>query len=188
MLARAMLAEQAGDYGRADDLLQKAIDAERAIGDQPGLIEGLTIRGMFAVDHRERELAAAALSEALEIAVLYGSKMRLLPVLDALASFVHETDARACVRLAAAAEQLRKSLGAAPLPSEQARLGSYLATAKRRLGDTTYLQVWAGAQGQPLEALVNEARQFSRVLRVASQGARSRLRTHFRVGRWRSRR
>ena len=155
---RAQLAEQVGDYVEAERLLDESIAAARAIGDQPGLIESLTLRGIVAVERGARDVATDALTEALEIASLYASKMRLASLLEALAFFVVSTQPAACVRFAAAAEQLRKSLGAAPLPTEQARAGRCLEIAKRRLGDRAYAAIWLDAQTVPLEISLREAR------------------------------
>ena len=109
-------------------------------------------------------MATDALTEALEIASLYASKMRLAFLLEALAFFVVSTQPAACVRFAAAAEQLRKSLGAAPVPTEQARAGRCLEIAKRRLGDRAYAAIWLDAQTLPLEISLREAGQVLRAV------------------------
>ena len=159
---RAHLAEQVGDYVEAERLLDQSIASEREIGDQPGLIETLTLRGIVAVERGARDVATEALTEALEIASLYASKMRIASLLEALAFFVVSTQPAACVRFAAAAEQLRKSLGAAPVPTEQARAGRCLEIAKRRLGDAAYAAIWLEAQTVPLEVSLREAQQLLR--------------------------
>ena len=75
---RAQLADQVGDYVEADRLLDESIAAARAVGDQPGLIESLTLRGIVAIQRGGRDVAIDALIEALEIASLYASKVRLV--------------------------------------------------------------------------------------------------------------
>ena len=167
---RAQLADQVGDYVEADRLLDESIAAARAVGDQPGLIESLTLRGIVAIERGGRDVAIDALIEALEIASLYASKVRLAILLEALAFVVVSTRPAACVRFAALAEQLRKSLGAAPLPTEQARAGRCLEIAKRRLGDRAYAAAWLDAQTVPLEMSLREAQQLLRA--VPTQGPR----------------
>jgi predicted ATPase/DNA-binding CsgD family transcriptional regulator len=168
---RALLAEQEGDFVEANRLLDQSIASERAIGDQPGLIESLTLRGIVSLACGARQVAADALAEALDIASLYGSNMRIALLLEALSAFVVNTQPAACVRLAAAAEQQRKSLGAAPVPTEQARAGRCLEIAKRRLGDRAYAEIWLDAQGLPLETSLREAYRWLRS--TPTQGARS---------------
>ena len=160
LLARALLAEQAGDYAAADRLLEQTVAAERAVEDQPGLLQSLTLRGAVALERGNRQLGTAVLAEALEIAALYGSKLRLTHLFEALAFLMLEPNPAASVRLAAAAEQLRTALGAAPLPSEQARVGRNLRFAKRRVGEPAYAELWMDAQGESLDAILVEARQL----------------------------
>ncbi len=160
--AQALLAEQMGEYGAADRLLDRSIASERVAGDQPGLIESLTLRGVVALESGDRQLATEVLAEALEIAWLFGSKMRLAHLLEALAQFAVRGQPAVCVRLAATAEQLRASLGAAPVATEQARVGRCLELAKRRLGDRAYADIWLEAQTLPLEVALSEARQTLR--------------------------
>jgi DNA-binding NarL/FixJ family response regulator len=88
--------------------------------------------------------------------------MRLALLFEALANLVVSTQPAACVRLAAAAEHLRKSLGAAPLPTEQARVGRCLEIAKRRLGDQPYVDIRLDAHKVSLEASLAEARLLLR--------------------------
>ncbi len=154
---RAHLAERQGDLAQADAVFSEAVDAQRAIGDQPGLIESLTMRGAVAVLRDERQLAATLLLEALDIAVLSGTRMRLARLFEALASLFVDWDPEACVRLAAAAEQLRLVLGAVPLPSERERLGRYLQSARQRLGARVYATSWSAAATVGLDATLSEA-------------------------------
>jgi ATP/maltotriose-dependent transcriptional regulator MalT len=156
----AQLAEQAGDYVEAERLVDESIASERRIGDQPGLIESLTLRGIVALERGVRQVASDAFAEALEIAAPYGSKLRLAQLFEAVASLVVGTHPAMCVRLAAGAEQLRLSLGAAPTPIAQARVGHALDAAKRRLGARAYADVWMDAHTQPLESIIDEARQL----------------------------
>jgi non-specific serine/threonine protein kinase len=158
--ARALLAEQAGEYLAADELFEQAIDAERAIDDQPGLLRSLTLRGAVAAGHGDRQVAAGALAEALQVAQQHASRLTLAHLLEALANLVRDTDLTACVRLAAAAEQLRTALGAAPSPTERARMGRYLDVAKRRIGEKAYAELWLEARSESLDASLDLAREL----------------------------
>jgi len=159
-MAQALLAEQMGDCVSADRLLEQTVAAERAADDQPGLLHSLTLRGAVALARGDRKAATAALVEALEIAALYGSKLRLTHLFEVLGNLMLETSPAASVRLAAAAEQLRSALGAAPMPTEQARVGRYLETAKRYVGEEAYAELWRTAHTEPLDSTLTQARQY----------------------------
>ena len=170
--SQALLAEQVGEYVDANRLLDQSIASGRAAGDQPGLIESLTLRGVVALESGDRQLATEVLAEALEIAWMFGSKMRLAHLLEALAQFAVSVRPSACVRLAAAAEQLRKSLGAAPVPTEQARVSRCLELAKRRLGERAYANIWLDVQARALETVLTEARHMLRAAPVHDSRSR----------------
>jgi predicted ATPase/DNA-binding CsgD family transcriptional regulator len=159
IITEAQLAERRGVYPEADRLLAEALGVQRAIGDQVGILESLILRGTIAVDRGEPSVAAELLLEALDLAVSFGSKIRLARLLEALAAWLVDWQPETCVRMAAAAEQLRAALHAVPFPREQARLGRYLQTARQRLGQRVYRDVWTGAAAVTLETTVVEARE-----------------------------
>ncbi|MBV9322650.1 MAG: hypothetical protein JO352_02550 [Chloroflexi bacterium] len=142
---RAHEAEADGNHAQADRFLAEAVEAQRADGDEPGLIESLKLRGAVAIERGDRQLAATLLLEAMDLVVLFGSRMRLTRLFEVLACLFVDWQPEACVRLAAAAEQLRTTLGAMPLPSDQARLGRHLQTVRRRVGQRAYGGIWGAA-------------------------------------------
>jgi non-specific serine/threonine protein kinase len=131
------------------------------------LLHSLTVRGAVALTRGDRAAAAGALAEALEIAALYGSKLRLTHLFEVLGNLMLESSPEASVQLAAAAEQLRSALGAAPMPTEQARVGRLLETAKRCIGEDAYAQLWRNAQAESLETMLSQARQYLQSLSEA---------------------
>jgi non-specific serine/threonine protein kinase len=159
LITEAQLAERRGDYPHANRLLAEAVDVQRALGDQVGVLESLILRGTVAVHSRDRHLAARLLLEALDLALLFGSKIRLARLLEALAAWLVDWQPEACVKMAAAAEQLRNALHAVPFPTEQARLGRYLQTARQQLGQRVYGDIWAGAPAVSLDTTLVEARE-----------------------------
>jgi predicted ATPase/DNA-binding CsgD family transcriptional regulator len=158
LAARALVAERAGNHSGADRLLAEAVAAERALGGMPGLTEVLTTSGLVFGDRGEPIRAADALNEALVNAASYGSPVRLAHVLEAVSGLVVDAHPEACVRMAAAANELRDSLRALARPSERQRLGKHLKQARRRLGEAGYGTVWRVASTTPLDAIVDEAR------------------------------
>ena len=157
--ARALLAEQAGDHATADRVLEQAIVAERAIDDQPGLLRSLTLRGAVAAAHGNRRVAAAALAQALEVGELHASKIHVAHLLEAMANLMLETDLGAA-RLAGAAAHLRAVMGAAPSPTEKARLGRYLEVARGRIGEKAYAELWRDAQSASLDTAMTWVHQL----------------------------
>ncbi|MBV9578678.1 MAG: response regulator transcription factor, partial [Chloroflexi bacterium] len=151
LYVRALLAEQAGDYVGADALFERAILAQQALDDQPGLLRSLTLRGAVMAAQGDRQIAAAALAEAFEASELHASKLTVAHLLEAVANLVLDTDVVACVRLAAAAGHLRTVVGAAPLPTEQHRLGRYLDIARQRIGEPAYAGAWLAAEAESLD-------------------------------------
>jgi DNA-binding NarL/FixJ family response regulator len=118
------------------------------------------------VAHGDREVAAATLAEALEIASRYGSKMRIPQVLDAAASLILDRDPAGFLRLTAAADQLRNALGAVRLPGAAVRTARSMEMAMRRLGIRKYRRVWAHAQTVPFDVALNDARHLVESVRT----------------------
>jgi non-specific serine/threonine protein kinase len=158
--ARALLAEQAGEFALADRHFAEAIAAEQAVDDQPGLLRSLTLRGAVAAAHGSRRVAAASLAHALQVGELHASKLHVAHLMEALANLVLESELTVCVRLAGAAARLRTVMGAAPSPTETARLGRYLEVAKQRIGERAYAEVWSKAQAESLEVTLELVRQL----------------------------
>jgi non-specific serine/threonine protein kinase len=160
LAVRALIAERAGDRAGANRLLGETIVAERATGSLPGLIEVLTLSGAVFADRGERVRAADALNEALVNAAAHGCLIRLAQVLEAVAGLVVDGHADACVRMAAAANELRDSLRAVGRPTERQRLSKHLQGARRRLGESGYANTWRVAATTSLDAIIEEARQL----------------------------
>jgi non-specific serine/threonine protein kinase len=159
-LARALLAEQVGDYATADRLLAESVAAERAVDDQPGLLRSLTLRGAVAVEHGDRAAAVEALTEALHLGELHASKLRVAQLFEAVAALMVPGSCESAVRLVAAAEQLRTTLAAVPVPSERARAARVLEVAKRRVGEAAYAGLWQAAQTESLAVMLAETRRL----------------------------
>ena len=132
--------------------------AERDIGALPGLIEVLTIRGSIHADRGELTRATDELQRgAVERHVAWLAH----PTGQRSRSHVWRAGGcppAACVRMAAAADELRDAGRALPRPSERRRLGTHLRQARQRLGEAAYTAVWKAARRQPLDAIVEEGR------------------------------
>ncbi|MBV9579811.1 MAG: tetratricopeptide repeat protein, partial [Chloroflexi bacterium] len=160
LTTQARLAEREGDLHRAVELLAGAVDAQQANDDQVGVLESIIVRSTIAIRCGDRTLAAGLLRDALDLAESFGSKIRLARLLEAVAALLVEWQPKACVRMAAAAEQLRTTLRAVPFPDEQARMGHHLQIARQRLGHRVYGDTWAAAPSITLETTLVDARQL----------------------------
>jgi non-specific serine/threonine protein kinase len=157
---RARLASSEGDYAGAVGLLAEAVDAQRANGDQVGVLESVILQSTLAIESGDRGRAADLLREALDLAQTFGSRIRLARLLEAVAALLVDWQPAACVRMAAAAEQLRATLRAVPFPSEQALTGLHLKHARQRLGHHVYGEIWGAARSVTLDATLAEAREL----------------------------
>jgi non-specific serine/threonine protein kinase len=158
--ARAHLAAREGNYVAAVELLAEAVDAQRANGDLVGVLESVILRSSVAIESGDRTFAAGLLREALDLAQTFGSRIRLARLLEAVAALLVDWEPAACVRMAAAAEQLRTTLRAVPFPSEQALMGLHLQNARQRLGHRVYEEIWGAAPAITLDATLAEARKL----------------------------
>jgi ATP/maltotriose-dependent transcriptional regulator MalT len=157
---QAHVAARDGDSARAVELLAEAVNAQRANDDQVGVLESVILRSTIAIDGGDRSVAASLLGEALDLAQTFGSRIRLARLLETIAALLVDWRPAACVRMAAAAEQLRTTLRAVPFPSEQARTGLHLRNARQRLGHRVYGEIWAAAPTVTLDATLAEARDL----------------------------
>jgi ATP/maltotriose-dependent transcriptional regulator MalT len=153
---RANFAERAGDQQATDGLLADAVALERTIDSQPGLIEVLTILGIVMVERGQRARAVEPLREAFGLAVSHGAHVRLARVLEAMSGALIDAHPSASVRLAVAAQELRDTLQAHPLPTERARLGRYLEEARQRLGEAVYAEISSATRLQPTDVVIDE--------------------------------
>jgi non-specific serine/threonine protein kinase len=124
------------------------------------MIQSLTLLGTAAFECGDRRAATDALAKALTAAERLGTWPRMARVLDAIAYQFVDAEPEACVQFLTAADDLRKTCMAAPLPSEQVRLGRTIDRLKRRLGDQKYANSWRAARSIPVESVIAEARQL----------------------------
>ena len=82
-------------------------------------MKSLTSLGHLRLDQGQTATALAAFAEATRLARASGERVRLIRALEGWARGLASRDADAAVRLAAAAQRQRETLGAAPWPSER---------------------------------------------------------------------
>jgi non-specific serine/threonine protein kinase len=169
----AAAAMQRRNYAEAHRLLVESLAVEHGTGDQLGVIQSLTLLGTVAIERGDRKAATDALAKALTAAERVATWPRVARVLDAIASLFVDAEPEACVQFLATADELRKTFHAAPLPTEQVRLGRTIEILKRRLGDRKYAASWSTAVSLPVESVIAEARRL--IHRSGSNGTRRRV-------------
>jgi DNA-binding CsgD family transcriptional regulator len=170
LVRQAMLAAAAGDYAEAERWAAEALAVDRANADLPGMIDSLRALALFAIEQSDHIRAAAALAEALELAVAHGTRLRLARVLETLVRLFAEAHPQAAVRLDVAAEGLRRNLEVVRWPSEQRHVEQSMRIVRPHLGEAAYATARQEARMTPLEATLTEARSLTQ--RVLTGGSR----------------
>ena len=168
ILEKAMVAAIEGDTVAASGLLEQALLLARRTRDQQMLVIILTRLGHVRLDQRQRAAALAAFAEAVQLARASGERIRLVRALEGVARGLAETKADAAVRLAAATDSQRLSLGVVPWPSERRCLGEWLMQARRALGPSDYQRAWDDGHVATLEQAVGLAEALTGAESAAS--------------------
>jgi excisionase family DNA binding protein len=142
-----------GDLSNALDHHQEAVDGWRHLGDIGHVTTALASAAWVAMLGREKQRAAAAYGEALEIAVAGGDEW-YTPwcVIGAggLAATIGE-DRRAAELLAAGIAE-RQRLGMPLRPHVQVAIDQIIEMLRARLGEDTFASVWEAGRATPIDA------------------------------------
>jgi predicted ATPase/DNA-binding CsgD family transcriptional regulator len=142
----ALLAARLGDTARAARLVEQEVAVRRARGAMPALIKSLTILGHVRLDLIQRPEALDAFVEAIQLAHTSGERVRLIRALEGFARWLSTARADTAVRLVAASDAQRRTLGAVMWPSERRYLEGWLNSARRTLGNGGYARAWEDGQ------------------------------------------
>jgi predicted ATPase/DNA-binding XRE family transcriptional regulator len=147
-----------GDLARAEALLQEAKELYRDLGDRhfgARSVEYLAHTALLAGDAgRARSLFASSLREFDELEER-GGIAEALAGLSAVAAA--DGQAARAARIAGAAEALRDSQGARPLPFEQAISERFLREARERLGEDAWNHAWVQGRSMTLDRAIEVA-------------------------------
>ena len=162
---KALLAARDGLAVVAANLLERAVELCRSADNQHGTVMSLTSLGHVRLDQGQTSAALEAFGEAVARARVSGERVRLIRALEGVARGLVSYDAHAAVRLAAAADAGRQSLGAAMWPTERQVLEAWLAEAQRELGQTAYQRAREDGHASTLD----QALSLAEVLTVEPQ-------------------
>ena len=139
--------------GEAHGWYVEALAILREIGARPEIARCLAGLGRVAMDLGATEQARRHLTRSLRLSHATGARIGVARGLEAFAALAgHESRPELAVQLAAAATALRETAGLPPLPG--ARTESYLAPARRLLGDAAVARLWASGRAMTSEAAV----------------------------------
>jgi len=154
-----MLAHYRGDYAQAIEYLKECLQIARE-GQDRGLIAlGLCSLGEAELGQGDRRMARVHYLECLRMHQESGDKEGIAYALEGLAGCYvggkpEESDPYLAVRLLAAADTLRKAIGA-PLRQVEARNSQQAAgLARTSLGEAVFQSAWQEGEAQSIEALI----------------------------------
>jgi predicted ATPase/DNA-binding CsgD family transcriptional regulator len=139
--------------GEAHGWYVEALAILREIGARPEIARCLAGMGRVAMDLGAIEQARRHLTRSLRLSHATGARISVARGLEAFAALAgHESRPELAVQVAAAATALRETAGLPPLAG--ARTESYLAPARRLLGDAAVARLWASGRAMTSEAAV----------------------------------
>jgi DNA-binding CsgD family transcriptional regulator/tetratricopeptide (TPR) repeat protein len=154
---QGVIAAALGDRSSASTLLAQALEQQRTMRDQVGVVDSLVALGRLRLDEGRRSDAAASFEEAIRLAHRMGDRLRALLARESLAGAIARAQPDAAVRMASAVARVRAEVGAAAWPRAQEALQTALAAARGKLGRRGYAQAWEAGQLLPETSSVNLA-------------------------------
>ena len=155
-LAQAAL--QAGELPQAHALSSRSVALFRGLRDDASVAEVLVTLGSILNALGDITAAYDALSEALRLAWVVGPRLLMATALEGLAAtLTPRGQTRRAAQYLAAADQLRRQMGAPLRPADRAAYEATFAAAKTALGDAAFVSAWAAAAGLTLEQILSDA-------------------------------
>jgi predicted ATPase len=140
------LAAARGDRAAAQQLHEAALAQDSQLGDTHGRALSLVALANDVLGHADVRAARRAYAESLALADSSGNLLMLARGLEGLARFSPPEHSAAAVRLAGAANTMRKGLDAIPTVAEQEDLDNWLEVVRGGLGEKAFVAAWAAGQ------------------------------------------
>jgi predicted ATPase len=152
---QADVAREKGDLKTARELYQRALSAFREAGDRWGAARSLTDLGYIDCEEGNHAAAQAAYCESLELFAGLGHRRGIARTLEASACLaLAQGHAARALRLAGAAAQLRRQIGARLTQAEQIKLDDSLLPAWSSLGEREAKRAWEEGSALTLEQAI----------------------------------
>ena len=153
-----IVAMDRNDVERSIELMEEAMSIDRKRGDEWAVACGSLNLGVALMELEEPGQSRPLLEESLKTFVRVDDPDAIAETIESLAGLaVTERDPIRCVRLLAAAEELRRKLHLPSAEPDRARLDKWLATARERLGDAGFETAWKEGSQIELEEAVDYA-------------------------------
>jgi predicted ATPase len=150
-----LVAQQQGDYPAARSLFEESLEIRKGLGDRRGVALSLWGLGRVAQRQGNDATARAMHVQSLTIARDLGVKRDIAQNIEGLAvAALAQGQPERAVRLFAAAEALRNTIGAPAPPTDRAEYGHGMATARVKLGDEAFDAARAEGQAMTLEEAI----------------------------------
>jgi tetratricopeptide (TPR) repeat protein len=146
-----------GDVLQAEALYQEALTLFRELGEKRGIAFALLQLGKVKLAQSDLDQATERFVESLTIRREVGEKPAIIESLEALAGIASRRgDAALAVRIFAAADAHRLTLGPPLAASYSGEREQVLADARHFLGEAAFAEVWTRGQVLSLEESVTE--------------------------------
>jgi ATP/maltotriose-dependent transcriptional regulator MalT len=160
--ALAAVAASRGDQAGSQKLREESLTLKRDLGDVQGVISSLRALGVAAAKAGDTGRAGGLLLEALELSNEVGDTRALAFCIEALAGLALQTEPSRAVRLLAAGDAIRNSLGVSHVPRDRKLLDNWLERARARLAETDFKSAWTLGRQLSLEQALSDARAAAR--------------------------
>ena len=149
------IARDQGDLVAARDLYERALSAFRKAGDHWGSARSLNDLGYIYCERREYPAAHAAYTEALQTFAGLGHRRGIARALEGSACLAASRgDGSRSLKLAGAAAQVRRLIGAPLFPPEQLKLDQHLSHAWKTVGESGGQKAWSEGAAMSLEEAI----------------------------------
>lgn len=144
-----------GDLATAQTHFQESLALQQELDDRHGCGASLYNLGTIALAQGDAPAARPLLQQSLRIFSEMGEQNQIFDILEALAELILlERKAREAVTLFAAADQLRKTSGAAGKASTRAAHDRLIAEARTDMGENLFREAWSAGHDLTLEQAI----------------------------------
>ena len=146
-----------GDLARARELLEHALQAQRQLPYQQGIVWTLYELGPILFEQAESARAREVLAEGLTLALASGQRVSIAQGLEAFANVLADANPESAVLAAAAAAGMRDVLASRVPPEPRKHLDARLTVARANLGEPRWSRTWKSGRALSPEQACNLA-------------------------------
>ncbi|MBV9647302.1 MAG: tetratricopeptide repeat protein [Candidatus Eremiobacteraeota bacterium] len=158
LLKAGFVATERKELDHAQAIFEESLRIQRDLGDRHGSAYSLGNLGIVAYKRGDTERAVALYRETLDIFAKADNKSALAKALEDTALAIARSDPERGVRILAAADTLRQTIGAPRFPAEKADYEEELAGLRRAVGNDTFETEWRIGALMSQERALEEAR------------------------------